>query len=88
MLKRKQSTLSKVNKQSLAKHAKWTTEETGLLKQQIEAGESVASVAKLFPNFTVSQVHSKLSNLKKQGIIKNIPSSGVAPSLAEGMTYS
>lgn len=81
MSKRKGSTSLS---QPATKRAKWTTEQTSLLKQQLEAGESVATVAKLFPQFTVPQVHSKVSNLKKQGVLKSITSSGIAPSLTEG----
>lgn len=68
-----------------SKKATWTAEQTKLLTEQINAGESVANVAKLFPDYTVTQIHSKVSNLKKQGAIKTIASSGIAPSLKEGI---
>ena len=69
------------------KRASWTKEQVKLLKEQIEAGESVVSVSKLFPEFSSTQLHSKISNLKKQGVLKKIPSSGIAPSLVEGLYF-
>lgn len=69
---------------SASKRAKWSKEQQKLLKQQIELGESIPTIARLFPEFTPIQVHSKVSNLKKQGVIKKIPSSGISPSLSEG----
>lgn len=66
------------------KKAKWSKEQTELLIQEINKGESVSVVAKLFPDYTQSQVHSKVSNLKQSGKVSKIASTGIAPSLQEG----
>jgi hypothetical protein len=56
-----------------------------LLAQEISKGESVSDVACLFPSFSSVEVHSKVSNLKQQGVIKKISSTGIAPSLRDGI---
>lgn len=71
------------------KRAVWSKQDTNALIQMINDGESVAEVVKEFDGaYTQAQVHSKVSNLKKQGVIKKIPSSGIAPSLQKGTFQS
>jgi hypothetical protein len=70
-----------------SKRAKWTTEQQDLLLDQINNGESVASVTKLFPQFTPTQLHSKISNLKQRGLISKLPPEDLAPSLRPGMCF-
>lgn len=66
------------------KRARWTDEEKKLLVQQVESGEQVSAVARLFPQYDAKQIHSKISNLKHQGALKKIPISTLAPSVRHG----
>jgi len=81
--KRKRTSTSKAASSPPTKKAKWTSEQAKIVTEQINKGESVASLQKLFPDYTTTQIHSKVSNLKKQGAIKKIASTGLAPSMKE-----
>lgn len=83
-MSKRASTASHSKGKAKKARASWMKDQVKLLVEQIQAGESVSGVAKLFPEFTTTQIHSKVSNLKASGRLKKIPSSGIAPSLTSG----
>ena len=68
----------------LTKRAKWTKEQAGILINQVNQGEPISQIAKLFPKFTKQQIHSKISSLKQAGKI-NPTTEGIAPSMRHGV---
>jgi hypothetical protein len=62
----------------------WSPTEVDILVNAINKGEAVSTLVELLPGLNSSQIHSKISNLKKNGKIKDIPKTSIAPSLEQG----